>query len=356
MTYENGNTFTGAFVDGKKVKGVLQYSDGGRYEGFFQNEVRHGEGTYWYTDGKKFVGEWAAGDRFRGTLTYRDGSTYEGWFRAGVKHGFGVQTFSNGNQAKGYWRDNKFTKPQGRVFALLIGVSDYAPLGRNSGDLMHAHDDALDLKAYLEHMLQMTRQGGQVVTLINGEATAERIRQEFGSLAAQAGPDDLLMFFFSGHGAPGLFYSHTLSEPLAHDYVKATFATCAARRKVLIADACYAGTVRRPRTANREVTKAIWEPSRTDTANEVVVFLSSRDNETSIDSGQLRNGLFAYYLIQGLKGSCDQNGDSFVSLEELFLDVRANVLSYASRLESEQHPVMYGQFQGESLFLPIFSQ
>ena len=355
MTYENGNTYTGAFVDGRKVKGVMQYKDGGRYEGFFQNEVRHGEGTYWYTDGKKFEGEWEAGERLSGTLTYTDGSTYEGWFKAGMKHGFGVQTFPDGSQSKGYWRENKFTKPQGRIFALLVGVSDYAPLGNNHGDLFHAHDDAVDLQAYLENMLQKTRQGGQVVKLVNEEATLSRIQQEFSALAAQAGPDDLLMFFFSGHGAPGNFFTHIQSEPLAHSYVKATFASCAARRKVLIADACYSGSVRRPRNTNREVTKAIWDESRS-TQDEVVVFLSSRDDETSLDSGELENGVFAYFLMEGLKGSCDENGDSFVSLQELFLDVQANVYGYASRRRSEQHPVMYGQFQGESLFLPVFSR
>jgi hypothetical protein len=38
--------------------GVLEYPDGSRYEGFFNQGARSGRGTMKYSDGSLYVGEW----------------------------------------------------------------------------------------------------------------------------------------------------------------------------------------------------------------------------------------------------------------------------------------------------------
>ncbi len=45
LTLENGDVYTGAFVDDKlHGRGSLKYANGGMFVGQFENNVRHGQG------------------------------------------------------------------------------------------------------------------------------------------------------------------------------------------------------------------------------------------------------------------------------------------------------------------------
>ncbi len=61
--------------------GKVTYANGDVYEGAFENDQRHGQGTFTGTDGYTYVGQWQNG-RIEGTgrVTYPDGSVYEGTF------------------------------------------------------------------------------------------------------------------------------------------------------------------------------------------------------------------------------------------------------------------------------------
>src|SRR5690606_10129808 len=81
-----------------------------------------------------------------------------------------------------------------RVIALLVGVADYA--GRVN-DLPNTDDDARRLFEALrgEGLLHPAS-----ALLVNGRATRKGLESAFARAAAAAGPDDLFLFFFSGHG------------------------------------------------------------------------------------------------------------------------------------------------------------
>ena len=72
-------------------------------------------------------------------------------------------------------------------------------------------------------------------------------------------------------------------------------------------------------------------------------FLSSRTNETSLETGY-RNSMFTIYLERGLRGGADVNRDRSVSARELYDFVHQGVIE-ASR--DRQHPVMWGKFDNE---------
>lgn len=42
----------------KSGSGVLNYTNGNRYEGEYENDKRHGHGTLYYANGDKYVGQW----------------------------------------------------------------------------------------------------------------------------------------------------------------------------------------------------------------------------------------------------------------------------------------------------------
>jgi uncharacterized caspase-like protein len=67
--------------------------------------------------------------------------------------------------------------------------------------------------------------------------------------------------------------------------------------------------------------------------------LSSKSEEYSLESQGLRQGIFSHYLITGLKGKADTNGDKLVNLDELYNYVYANVRSYSQNMQS---PILAG--------------
>jgi hypothetical protein len=81
-----------------------------------------------------------------------------------------------------------------RVFAIMVGVSDY---GGEQMNLPYTDDDAAKLAETLRREGVLNPAS---ITLTNAQATVAGVRQAFQRVAQQAGPDDMFLFFFSGHG------------------------------------------------------------------------------------------------------------------------------------------------------------
>ena len=80
QTFDNGDVYTGEFLDGKKHgKGVLKTLSNRTYEGGWENDLPHGYGVNTFPNGKVYKGEYKKGRPFGdGQWTYSDGSTYTG--------------------------------------------------------------------------------------------------------------------------------------------------------------------------------------------------------------------------------------------------------------------------------------
>ncbi len=111
----------------KSGKGVLEWSDGSRYEGDVKNGMRNGQGKYTYANGDIYLGGWKDdmmhgkgiyrfknGDMYegdymngertgQGIFTYADTMKYVGQFKKGLKDGFGTLTWADGSLYEGYW-------------------------------------------------------------------------------------------------------------------------------------------------------------------------------------------------------------------------------------------------------------
>lgn len=94
------------------LQGVYKFKSGARYEGDWQHNKKHGQGTFYYPDGSKYEGQKRQLTRLcsftcclggwvdnvcsgHGTYTYANSDVYEGEFVAGVKEGKGVYTYSS---------------------------------------------------------------------------------------------------------------------------------------------------------------------------------------------------------------------------------------------------------------------
>jgi metacaspase-1 len=81
--------------------------------------------------------------------------------------------------------------------ALVIGVADYPHAPKLPKNVL---DDAQDIVATLRAAGHCGYSAANVELLLDGQATADGIRQALGRLAQAASEDDTVLFFFSGRG------------------------------------------------------------------------------------------------------------------------------------------------------------
>ncbi|KAG2530761.1 hypothetical protein JM16_001448 [Phytophthora kernoviae] len=96
----------------KKPQGtvVIQYVDGGRYEGDVdEDERRHGSGVYIVCVGHVFKGTWVHGvfEGFGSQTFAGTGDCHEGMYHKNHRHGVGTYLWANGDKYVGNWRVGK---------------------------------------------------------------------------------------------------------------------------------------------------------------------------------------------------------------------------------------------------------
>jgi len=198
-----------------------------------------------------------------------------------------------------------------RVLALLVGVSDY----ERTSDLPNTDDDATELYASLREA-GMLHPGSIVLT--NAQATTQAVTAAFRRMAQTAGPDDLFLFLFSGHGdqvdvgvsaaeLDGRAETIELYDAAMTDVQLAPlFAAVRARMSLLVIDACYAGGFR----------------SLVDRPNVVGMFSSEEDLTSLVASRFRAGGFLSYFLRTGISGEADDDGDRIVTAGELSTYIR----------------------------------
>ena len=119
LAYEYNGFFENDMSHGQ---GTITYADGSKYVGEFKDSYEHGQGTYTNADGSKYVGEykngngngqgtWAGGPRSKWA-----GDKYVGEFKDGKYHGQGTYTFADGEKIISNWYENKENGQGKRIF------------------------------------------------------------------------------------------------------------------------------------------------------------------------------------------------------------------------------------------------
>jgi len=210
------------------------------------------------------------------------------------------------------------------TYLVSVGIANYAYID----DLVSTEKDvAIINNVYSRHT-------NHIYTLLGRQATHSNVLSMLRRVFSQAGSNDAVVFFFSGHGFPGGFCCYDTKDEysaLSYQELQQIFRMCKASRKMVLADACYSGGLRVPGNHN----------SRTSAARngDVMFFLSSRTNEQSVENG--RQSFFTQYLERGLRGNADANKDRIITAKELYDFVHSSV---ANATRGMQHPVMWGRF------------
>lgn len=221
-----------------------------------------------------------------------------------------------------------FQISQARDYYLLAtGISNY-PGARN--DLMLPVDDAIAIAE-----LYKSCNNAHTTVLLNSKATKDNIVIEARSLFQKAEEDDVVVFFFSGHGAPDSFCAY--DGYLKYSELRKVFASSKATSKIIFADACMSGGMRQGGSSGHK-----------DFNSDIMLFLSCRDNEYSIERENMKNGVFTACLIRCLKGGADNNKDRIITAKELFDGVSKGVIELSQK---KQHPVMWGNFDDNMIVI-----
>jgi hypothetical protein len=263
-------------------------------------------------------------------------------------------------------------------WALLIGIGAYDD--SRIPDLKYSPNDARELYEVL------TERGGfkkTNVRLLTDGAEAPDLRtinKAFSWLRRKAARDDLVLVYFSGHGAPETDLSGANKDGLrkylipgdaelsdlaatAIDMyeIRRLFRTIEADRVVFFADTCYSGAVggrtfRRPGMRAINLTDEFL--NRLTESKGRIILTASSVNEVAIESDELKHGIFTYYLLEALegRGGVDMNHDRILSLPEVIRYVQNKVSRKARDLGGLQHPTMKGEYEGDFPILIIEGQ
>jgi uncharacterized caspase-like protein len=117
----------------------------------------------------------------------------------------------------------------------------------------------------------------------------------------------------------------------------------------MLLDTCYSGTVggrtfTRQQTRSANLSDQFLE--RLTRSRGRVVITASGPNEVALELPALGHGIFTYYLLEGLSGKADRNGDGIVTVSELYEYVEDQVDRRARAAGGRQRPMMKGEIEG----------
>jgi len=210
-----------------------------------------------------------------------------------------------------------------RSYAVVIGIAHYQNLP-DKLQLQFSERDAQSINTIL-----ISPEGGafkaeNVHVLTGAKATLAGMRREIDTwLPSVAKEGDRVLVYFAGHGfvyqgkgylAP---YDINLDKTAATGFPMdelgvAMGSKIHATYKVLLTDACHSGAITPDETQSLNTTLGNLHSS-------LFSLTASRDRESSFESPDLDggHGVFTYYVVQGLAGAADYDGDGVVTADEL---------------------------------------
>jgi len=251
---------------------------------------------------------------------------------------------------------------------VVVGISDYVGSG---SDLAFCDDDARDFASALTDRDNWTATNVEVI--VDRQATRANIQAAIGRMSSRADDDDLCLFFFSGHGTRGVdvepldegggydeYICETdLAANIRDDELGDWLAALPTSRVMVVLCSCYSGGFIKISGAKglgpdeplwtsdngmaTDIRRALdtrrgWiGPADIDDNGSGVVITAADKHETCMESYELGHDVLNHYLLQGMAGPADADGDDWLSAEELY----AYAAPRATAFSPNQHAQLY---------------
>ena len=242
---------------------------------------------------------------------------------------------------------------QGSRWAILVGINHYV-----DPNYPKLTSPASDVQAIYTQLLKGGFAQERIHLLaddIGTEPTRENILATLKHVADATEPDDLLLFYYSGHGdvAQGKSYLVTRSSyqmilsdsAIAVSRLNALMETAKARAKVIILDACHASAAlgQKGETAmSAAFIKRVFEE-----AEGLAILSACEQGQISWETAELKGGVFTHYLGQALAGAADWDGKGFVTVQDVSRFVVDGVKLWASHNQRSQTPTLHYMLAGD---------
>jgi Caspase domain len=243
--------------------------------------------------------------------------------------------------------------------ALIIAISDYMKMDsldfcKNDGNAMY---DILTSKSVGFNIPDSHRLIGQV----SYETLRNAIYDFFDS--DNSTPDDILLFYYSGHGIPGAGGVYLASSEIDSDKPNRngfSFSeltneanSCNSVRMVMILDCCHSGTIsltkgdenNRVKIAKERIDK---ESRNIQQGQGKFILAASQGYQEAYLLQEKGHSIFTYYLLKGIKGnkkSVDIYGN--VTPESLTKYISREIRNFSDHKRLNQIPVMKSEASGD---------
>ena len=274
---KNGNLLSGNFQNGRlQGQGVCHFKWGAKYVGHFQDGEMHGKGTYIHADGSVEVGTW------ENDIQSETASTQQ------------VQA----NKAR----------------IIIVGINDYG-----TEKLAFAEADAKAIQQFFTtpsaetdnhrygSVAQFLEADVQLLTASQGNATLASVQQAIQTTLQNISSNETLLFFFFGKyaGSDLLLTDGSLNI----NDLQQQFKGSKAQQAVSFIDASLFGDANDLMAMKNDAGNAAIP------TNNIIL---KKVSEVSIEYDGFRNGVFAHYFLQGLRGASDTDLDGNIALDEIF--------------------------------------
>jgi uncharacterized caspase-like protein len=231
--------------------------------------------------------------------------------------------------------------PSADKYAVIVGIARYADTAGGVTSLQFADRDAQDFQEFL-----LSPDGGSfpkdhVRILLNQDATAQNVRSALFTFLTKAQPQDQVVLYVAGHGAPDpndprnlylLTYDTKLDDMGGTAFpmwqLQDVFTrVLKAKRVITFADTCHSygfSGERRGKKSNNLVNQYVAKAAND---SDRAVITASDISQLSYESDKWGggHGVFTFFLLKGLKGEADFNKDGTVTAGELFAFIHDNV-------------------------------
>jgi len=232
--------------------------------------------------------------------------------------------------------DEAKEKDKGKNLGIAIGVNDN-PFPGNFPILNWANADA---RQFHKVILDPNAPNSLLTTDAPDAAhrpTREVVLAEVKRIAAEARPQDVLWFFFSGHGTmqdkqnffivndsiPGLRATYVSEED-----IRVALKKCKARARFLVFDAC--------RSAPKDVgDNNLFQAVLKDAAG-TYVLMSCKAGQISQEFPDIKHGAFTYFLLLGLAGASIGENETQITFRALERYVANRVKEKASEPQTPE--------------------
>ena len=246
-----------------------------------------------------------------------------------------------------YCESKESKKPD--LYMLGVGISRY---NDSTLDLKYASIDAQEFIHTIESGGKKLFDSIHVTMLQDDEATGGNIFREMQNIANNSKIEDVVVFFFSGHGITlneqyyfipyELVYnqdSDIFEKAVSHTQIKDIIMSVKARKTLFVIDTCGSGGMvfaMRGLAEKRALTLLAKSTG-------AFMIAASSDSQEAIETANLKHGILTHSLIEGLTGAADKSPeDGMITIMELMPYIQQRVPEYAEEhFNRRQYPQVY---------------